>query len=98
MFLSLLKSRKRETETEIKILTPKKLLTWLPVLLAQVKAGNNSYELKNEIRRTLHKKLTITIEPKRISFDLPEDFYNNNIKNETDFIIKLNVFLAKKYI
>ena len=26
----------------IKILTPNKLLTWLPVLLAQIKAGNSS--------------------------------------------------------
>ena len=29
--------------TEIKILTPNKLLTRLPVLLAQIKAGNNWY-------------------------------------------------------
>ena len=30
-------------------LTPNKLLTRLPILLAQIKAGNNSYKLKNEI-------------------------------------------------
>ena len=38
----------------LKILTPNKLLTRLPTLLAQIKAGNNSYKLKNEIRQILH--------------------------------------------
>ena len=38
----------------LKILTPNKLLTRLPILLAQIKAGNNSYKLKNEIRQILH--------------------------------------------
>ena len=30
----------------LKMLTPNKLLTRLPILLAQIKAGNNSYKLK----------------------------------------------------
>ena len=34
----------------LKILTPNKLLTRLPILLAQIKAGSNSYKLKNEMR------------------------------------------------
>ena len=34
----------------LKILTPSKLLTRPLTLLAQKKAGNNSYKLKNEIR------------------------------------------------
>ena len=38
----------------LKILTPNKLLTRLPVLLAQIKARNNSYKLKNEIRQILY--------------------------------------------
>lgn len=33
--------------TGIKILTPNKLLTKRPVLLAQIKTGNHSYKLKN---------------------------------------------------
>ena len=33
----------------LKILTPSKLLTRLSVLLAQIKAGKNSYKLNNEI-------------------------------------------------
>ena len=35
----------------LKILTPNKLLTRLTILLARIKAGNNSYKLKNEIRQ-----------------------------------------------
>ena len=33
------------------ILTPNKLLTRLPILLAQIKVANNSYKLKNKIRK-----------------------------------------------
>ena len=39
---------------ELKILTPNKLLIRLPILLAQIKAGNNSNKLKNEIRQILY--------------------------------------------
>ena len=47
----------------LKILTPNKLLTTLSILLAQIKAGNNSFKLKNEIRQILyllyqHNKIT----------------------------------------
>ena len=37
-----------------KVLTSKKLLIWLPVCIAQIKARNNSSKLKNEIRRILY--------------------------------------------
>ena len=37
----------------LKTLTPNELLTRPPILLAQIKAGNNSYELNNEIRQIL---------------------------------------------
>ena len=37
----------------LKILTPNELLTRSPVLLAQIKAGINSYKLKNKIRKIL---------------------------------------------
>ena len=47
-------NRRKITETWLKILTPNKLLTSLPILLAQIKAGNNSYKLKNEIRQILY--------------------------------------------
>ena len=47
----------------LKILTPNKLLPRFPVLLVQVKAGSNSYKLKNDIRQILyllyqHNKIT----------------------------------------
>ena len=38
----------------LKILTPNRLLTRLPILFAQRKAGNNSCNLKNEMRQILH--------------------------------------------
>ena len=36
------KKKKKEEETWLKFLTPNKLLTRLPMLIAQRKAGNNS--------------------------------------------------------
>ena len=47
----------------LKILTPNQMLSKLPIILAQLKAGNNSEKLKNEIRQILYslyrsKKLT----------------------------------------
>ena len=39
---------------ELKILTPNKLLTRLPTLLAQVKAGDNSGKLKNDVRQIVY--------------------------------------------
>ena len=38
----------------LKILTPNQMFKRLPVSLAQLKAGNNSEKLKNEIRQLLH--------------------------------------------
>ena len=38
----------------LKILTPNQMLTRLPITLAQLKAGNNSEKLKNEIRQLLY--------------------------------------------
>ena len=38
----------------LKILTPCQMLSRLPISLAQLKAGNNSEKLKNEIRQLLY--------------------------------------------
>ena len=38
----------------LKILTPKQMLSRLPITLGQLKAGNNSEKLKNEIRQLLY--------------------------------------------
>ena len=58
--------------TRLKILTPKKMLQRLPIALAQVKAGNNSESLLNEIRQivcSLYQSKQIT-----------KKVYNNIIK------------------
>ena len=38
----------------LKILTPNQMFSRLPITLAQLKAGNNSEKLKNEIRQLLY--------------------------------------------
>ena len=38
----------------LKILIPNQMLSRLPITLAQLKAGNNSQKLKNEIRQLLY--------------------------------------------
>ena len=38
----------------LKILTPNQMLSRLPITLAQLKAGNNSEKLKNEIRQLFY--------------------------------------------
>ena len=58
--------RRNQPGQELKILTPDQMLCRLPITLAQLKAGNNSQKLKNEIRQLLYslyrsKKLTKTI-------------------------------------
>ena len=57
----------------LKILTLNKLLSRLPILLAQIKAGNNSYKLKNEIRQILY----LFYQPKEIT----RKVYSNLIKS-----------------
>ena len=54
---------KEQKAKGLKILTPIQMLSRLPISLAQLKAGNNSEKLKNEIRQLLYslyrpKKLT----------------------------------------
>ena len=58
----ILKERKKIGKG-LKILIPNQMLSRLPITLAQLKAGNNSEKLKNEIRQLLYslyrsKKLT----------------------------------------
>ena len=65
-------------DSGLKILTPNQMLCRLPISLAQLKAGNNSDKLKNEIRQLLYslyrsKKLT-----KQLSKSLLDIFKNGN--------------------
>ena len=55
--------RRNQQRQGLKILTTNQILSTLPISLAQLKAGNNSEKLKNEIRQLLYslyrsKKLT----------------------------------------
>ena len=44
-------NREKQHGLGLKILTPNQMLSRLPITLAQLKAGNNSEKLKNEIRK-----------------------------------------------
>ena len=46
--------RRSQRGQGLKILTPQKMFTRLPISLAQLKAGKSSQRLKNEIRQLLH--------------------------------------------
>ena len=50
-------AKQNETEqdqTGLKILTPEQIIQRLPIALAQVKAGNNSENLLNEVREIVY--------------------------------------------
>ena len=48
-------AKNRATEgTGLKILTPKQMLQRLPIAFAEVKVGNNSESLLNEIRQIVY--------------------------------------------
>ena len=64
-------SKHSETkEKGLKILTPKQMLQRLPIALAQVKAGNNSESLLNEIRQIVYSLYQ--------SKQITKKAYNNN--------------------
>ena len=48
------KSKQNKTEGTGKVLTPKQMLQRLPIVIAQVKAGNNSEILLKEIRQIVY--------------------------------------------
>ena len=59
--------------TGLKILTPKQMLQRLSMALAQVKAGNNSENLLNEIRQIVYSLYQ--------SKEITKKVYNNIIKS-----------------
>ena len=59
--------------TGLKILTPKQMLQRLPIALAQVKAGNNSENLLNEIRQIVYSLYQ--------SKEITKKVYNNIIQS-----------------
>ena len=56
----------------LKILTNKRMLNCLPILLAKIEAGNNSIKLKNEVRQILYSLYRSKV--------LTKIVYNNLIK------------------
>ena len=54
----------------LKILTKKQMLNRLPMLLAQIQAGNNSIKLKNEIRQILYSLCRSKVLTKTVSNNL----------------------------
>ena len=73
-YLMLIANQKNETEGKrLKILTPKQMLQRLPISLAQVKAGNNSESLLNEIRQIVYSLYQ--------SKQITKKVYNNIIKS-----------------
>ena len=48
------KGRPLDLATRLKILTPKQMLQRLPIALAQIKAGNTSENLLNEVRQIIY--------------------------------------------
>ena len=67
------KAKNKTTGSGLKILTPKQMLQGLPIVLAQVKAGNTSENLLNEIRQ-------IVYSPYRAK-EITKKVYNNIIKS-----------------
>ena len=68
------KSKGNETKgTGLKILTPKQISQRLPTALAQVKAGNNSQSLLNQIRQIVYSLYQ--------SKEITKKVYNNIIKS-----------------
>ena len=63
--------RQNQEGQGLKILTPQQMLSRLPISFAQLKAGNNSEKLKNEIRQLLYSLY--------ISKKLSKTTYNNLI-------------------
>ena len=55
----------------LQMLTPNQMLSRLPITLAQLKAGNNSEKLKNEIRQSLYSLYC--------SQDMTKEVYSNLI-------------------
>ena len=68
-----MQNKMRLKEKGLKILTPTQILQRLPIALAQVKAGNNSQNLLNEIRVIIYSLYQ--------SKEITKKVYNNLMKS-----------------
>ena len=87
----------------MELFTQNKLLTRLPILLAQIRAANNLYKLRNEIKQILfllyrHKKFTKKVYDNLMkSLETPKRFacfnfdwsrdVDENLNHEIEFIV-----------
>ena len=87
----------------MELFTQNKLLTRLPILLARLRAANNSYKLRNGIKQILfllyrHKKFTKKVYDNLMkSLETPKRFFcfnfdwsrdvDENLKHEIEFIV-----------
>ena len=73
MILEAKKLAREQERTGLKILTPNQMLKRLPIALAQIKAGNNSERLLNEIRQIVYSLYQ--------SKEITKQVYNNIINS-----------------
>ena len=73
MILDAKKLAREQEGTGLKILTPNQMLKRLPIALAQIKAGNNSESLLNEIREIFYSLYR--------SKEITKEVYNNKINS-----------------
>ena len=73
MILEANKLAEKQEGTGLKILTPNEMLKRLPIALAQIKAGNNSESLLNEIRHIAYSLYR--------SKEITKNVYNNMINS-----------------
>ena len=66
-------NKQKQSGQGLKILAPSQMLSRLPISLAELKAGNNSEKLKNEIRQLLYSLYR--------SKNMAKQVYNNLIKD-----------------
>ena len=75
----ILKFNKQKQERQgIKVLTPSQMLSRLPISLTQLEAGNNSEELKNEIRQLLYSLYSSKYITKQVYNSLIKPILMNN--------------------
>ena len=73
MILEAKKLAREQEGIELKILTTNQMLKRLPIALAQIKAGNNSESLLNEIRQVVYSLY--------LSKEITKKVYNNIINS-----------------
>ena len=73
MILETKKLAEKQEGTGLKISTPNEMLKRLPIALAQIKAGNNSESLLNEIRHIAYSLFR--------SKEITKNVYNNIINS-----------------